>query len=409
MRVQRGTQVSHAGRSLSLIEAEALISRGLRKNSEDAQLLTARGEANLLEGFCEAAITDMEEALDTQPSSAIVLNGLAAAYFERAEAENRFEDYGTAYELQSRALQHSPDDPLILFNRAITSARLFLYKQSIKDFQRYLAMDPSGGWSREARQRLEEVQEVVAAHDRRTSTPLLTPAEFVQQVNPADARTWDAVEPRIEEYLSTAVTEWLPAAFPVRGKGTASPEAKQALTALAAILKGRHQDSWLTELLPATSSESFSPAIAALSNAVKADNADYALGRKEASRAAHLFHQSNNSAGESRSELEEIYAMRLSNHGTECLDQIAKLSPPLERSQYLQLKSRIRLERYNCLVENGDLKRSDQLDEAYALSNAANYASLQLRLLSTLAIDDLFKGVSHRGLAVIFQHVVPKK
>jgi hypothetical protein len=57
--------------------------RGLRSHPADATFLTARGQANLLEWSDEAAITDMQEALDAQPTSATLLDGLAIAYFER--------------------------------------------------------------------------------------------------------------------------------------------------------------------------------------------------------------------------------------------------------------------------------------------------------------------------------------
>jgi Flp pilus assembly protein TadD len=69
--------------------------RGLRSHPADATFLTARGQANLLEWSDEAAITDMQEALDAQPTSATLLDGPAIAYFERGDSEDRFEDYGT--------------------------------------------------------------------------------------------------------------------------------------------------------------------------------------------------------------------------------------------------------------------------------------------------------------------------
>ena len=92
MRVRRGQDTYPMGRPQSLLEAEAAIARGLRAKPEDPRLLAARGSADLLEWSYEAAITDMQQALDTQVNSPAVLNGLATAYFERAEAESRFGD-----------------------------------------------------------------------------------------------------------------------------------------------------------------------------------------------------------------------------------------------------------------------------------------------------------------------------
>jgi CHAT domain-containing protein/tetratricopeptide (TPR) repeat protein len=398
IRIQRGQQISRMDRPESLLDAEAAIARGLRNAPENGSLLMARGQANLLESSYEAAITDMQEALDTQPKSAAVLNGLATAYFERAEAEDRFDDYGTAFELQSRALQQSPDDPVTLFNRAITGARLYLYKQSIEDWHRYLSLDASGEWSDEAEQRLSEVQEIVDAHDKRTKAPLLTPAEFVQTVDTADPKTWEAVEPRIEEYLSVAIKDWLPAAFPVVGKVAASVQSKQALGTLAVILKERHGDLWLTDLLLATASPSFGLAADALKKAAIADNADYMLGRKEAARAAQLFSQAGNPAGEIAARFEEVYAFVRSEAGPECLKQINNLAVPVENRLYPRLQIRLGLERYNCLVEQGDFQGEKQLTAAYHSAQSAHYETIELRILDTLATDDLLKGNRPSGL-----------
>ena len=401
VRVQRGgQQVSPTERPLSLIEAEALIARGLKKSPEDAQLLATRGQANLLEWSYEAAITDMQEALDTQPKSTAVLNGLATAYFERAEAEDRFEDYGTAFELQCRALQQSPNDPVILFNRAITASQLFLYKQSVEDFQRYLTMDSSGDWSDEARQHLAEVQQIVEAHDQRTKAPLLTPAEFVQQVDPRKPETWEKVEPRIEEYLSLAITDWLPAAWPIEGKSSASSSERGALGTLAVVLEERHSDSWLLELLSATEATSFPAALETLRNAIKADNADYMLGAREANRATQLFAAAKNRAGELRARFEEIYANRLSDAGPECLAKLSRLTPLINHTEYRRLQIQVQLERYNCLSEQGDFNRADQLALASKKAHTVSYQSIELSLLSTIAIDDLFKGKRESGLSL---------
>jgi CHAT domain-containing protein len=397
LRVRRGDETSRMDRSQSLLEAEALIAKGLRNHPEDSSLLAARGQANLLEGAYEAAITDMQETLDAQPKSAAILNGLATAYFERAESGDRFDDYAIAFELQSRALEQSPDDPVILFNRAITSARLCLYKQSIEDWRRYLFVDASGDWSDEARNRLREIQGILDAHDQRTKNPLLTPAEFVQKVSVSDPETWDAVEPRIEEYLSAAIKEWLPMSFPLTGASAGSGQATRALWTLALILKERHADQWLSDLLCAPASQSFAQAIDALKRAVIADNADYALGRKEAVKAAQLFFIAGSRAGQIRARFEAMYATRLSDAGPECLNQLAQLAPAIEKSEYSRLQIQVRLERYNCSSEEGDFQRSDQLVAAYKGARFARYTALELRLLSTLAVDDLFKGRRNSG------------
>jgi len=404
---QRGQQTAGMNRPTSLLEGEAAIARGLRNSPDDGSLLAARGQANLQEWSYEAAITDMQEALDTQPKSAAVLDGLATAYFERAEAEDRFNDYGTAFELQSRALQLTPDNPMILFNRAITAARLYLFKQSIEDWQRYLSLDPSGEWSDEARQRLSEVRGLVDAHDRRTKAALLTPTEFIRTVDLLDAKSWEIVEPRIEDYLSVAITDWLPAAFPVDGKQPTYPDTRQALGILALILKNSHGDIWLSDLLSTRVSPSFALAISALSKAVYADNVteDYAFGRNESIRAAQLFERNGNTAGVMRARFEEVYSLAFSNAGPECVQTITRLSPRALLRPYRWITIQLRLEHYACSTQISDVDLTSQLKNSVLNAQAARYAALTLRAIGFLADDERLKGAGqetwklcHKGL-----------
>jgi CHAT domain-containing protein len=399
VRRQRGQNSSPLDRPQSLLEAEAAIARGLRRNPQDSALLAARGSANLLEWSYEAAITDMEEALDTQPRSTLVLNGLAAAYFERAAAEDRFGDYGTAYELQSRALQQTPNDPVILFNRAVTAARLFLFKQSTQDFERYLSFDSSGEWSDEARQRLHDVKEIVAAHDRRTKTPLLTAAEFGVQINPSDPPTWEKVEPRIEEYLSVAITEWLPAAWPVRGKEPALEGARKSVFVLAAILERRHHDVWLGNLLQEFGANKFPEAIDALSQSLLLNRVtqNFEKARSEAAIAEQLFAEGRNAAGYARARFEEIYALHFLDAGPECARQVQDLLPTISGSRFEWLKLQLRLERFNCATEEGDFGKSQDLSDVATSAQAAGYLATSQRSLGLLAYDSLFLGRIRSG------------
>src|SRR5205085_6828165 len=217
--------------------------------------------------------------------------------------------------LQSRALQLQPDNRIALFNRAITAERLFLYKQGLEDWERYLGLDTSGEWSDEARERHRAIQTGVALHDWRTKAPLLTPEEFVKAINLFDPPTWEQAEPRIEEYLASAVTDWLPAAFPTNADEHGSLEARKALKTLGAILRSNHADRWLADVLPKRASTEFAHAVAALSNAVRADNIteDYVYGRRESVLAAKLFRDAGNEAGAERAMFEEVYALHFSD------------------------------------------------------------------------------------------------
>jgi len=390
IRLPRGQQISPMNRPQSLLDAEAVIARGLRNTPGDSSLLTARGKVNLLEWSYEAAITDMQEALDTQPKSAAILNGLASAYFERAEAEGRFEDYGTAFEFQSRALQQSPRDTVILFNRAITATRLFLYKQSIEDWQRYLSLDSFGEWSEEAKQHLDEVQKIVNTHEQRAKALLLTAAEFAQKVDPSDPHTWEAVEPRIEEYLSAAITDWLPAAFPEEGKARASSNAKSACERLAVILANTHAERWLMDLLWGGTSPRSARAFNVLSSAVRADadHQDYQTGLTRSAEAVMLFSKAGNFPGEMRASFEEVYALHFSDAPSKCLREIDKIFQRTSSLSYSWLSIQLHLEQSVCLRMQGNLGDASRLTvAAYRQAEASRYPGLSLRANGFLAAD----------------------
>ena len=391
-RTMAGSTLEH---SQSLLEAEAQLGHLLQQAPAKPELSQQQGRADLLEWSYEAAITDLQQALESQPNSTEILNDLASGYFERAESEKNFSDYATAYELQSRALQAEPDNTVVLFNRAITGEKLFLLHQSMEDWQRYLRVDASGEWAAESRERLDHVKHAVEARKARMRVPLLSPAEFAGTVDPSRPQTWDGVDPRIEQYLSTALTDWLPSAFPVDRKTPASSDARKALAALTVILRERHGDSWLADLMSAVPSAALSQAVAALGQATAADNVteDFASGFRDAANAVQFFRKAGNRAGILQSQFEEIYALRFSERFSDCLVKANTLSSALARSSYRWLQVQLRLEQYNCLIGSGQLGGTHELgDIAYEAATAAHYPAIALRALGFLAVDESDEG-----------------
>jgi CHAT domain-containing protein/tetratricopeptide (TPR) repeat protein len=358
-------------------------------------LLSLRGRASLLEWSYEAAITDLQQALDSEPQSVVIVNDLASAYFERAESEKTFSDYGTAFELQSHALQTQPDNAVVTFNRAITAERLFLFKQCFEDWEHYLRLDPSGEWAEEARERFIRAKGQFTAHERRIHQSLLTPAEFVQSVDPSNPQTWVRVEPRVEEYLTRAITDWLPRAFPADHKIPTSLDARRALATLAIILHKRHGDTWLGDALVSHPTIRFGEAVAALGRAFTADyvTEDYALGRKEAMLAARLFRREGNAPGVERAIFEEIYALHFSDLPGECLRQAATLFPLVAHRTYRWLQIQLRLEQAVCSNDESDLDQYGELaTKAFHDANLACYPALALRALGFLSEHEASRG-----------------
>ena len=307
MRLERGASGSNLDKPPSLLKAEDLIGENLQKNPNDPAWLQAKARADLLDGNYESAIKSLQLALEIQPESPPLLTDLASAYFERAGALNRPIDYGNAVEILGKTLAKSPDNPVALFNRAISSEKLFLYTQAVEDWEHYLRVEPNGDWADNARNRLAALREKLRQHDRSQSEPLIKPSEI------AHGRTDDIavhakIDARIEEYLHIAVTEWLPQAFPLPpSEQSSAGEARTALAALGAITEELHGDSWLASLLKSPQGAGFAPAVQALGAAVRSnDKGDYSRGRDLADRAAQLFRLANNPEGELRSRAEEV-------------------------------------------------------------------------------------------------------
>jgi tetratricopeptide (TPR) repeat protein len=209
LRVSLGPTASFTSRPPALLKAEAMIASQLASRPSDPAWLQAKAKADVLEGKYDAAVEALRRALELQPHSPALLTDLATAYFQRAQQEDRKEDFGAAYEYLSQALQAQPDDPIALFNRAIVAEHQFLYQQALEDWEHYLRVDSGSPWAEEARNRANAIRAKLKEHAEKTR-PLLSPAELVA----ASTSQESEVDERVEEYLHEAVRSWLPQAFP---------------------------------------------------------------------------------------------------------------------------------------------------------------------------------------------------
>ena len=158
-------------RSPQLLESEAAIERRLLSHPDDWTWLHARGRAQLLEWQYDESIRSLRSAMDLSGANsgsryAEMLVDLATAYYERAQAGERPIDYSSAIEYLSKAIQLYPSLPVAYFNRAIVFEKKFDYFHAIEDWKRYLALDPHGTWSEEARARLAELEHKMGASRR---------------------------------------------------------------------------------------------------------------------------------------------------------------------------------------------------------------------------------------------------
>jgi tetratricopeptide (TPR) repeat protein len=231
---RRNEEKSSFAKPIVLLDAQSRIARQLARDPDNAEWLRLRARAEMLDRDYDAAVSTLKRASDVKPEDVTLLADLGCAYALRAERERRDIDYGAAIEMLWRFLHARPESPVALFNRAVVYERMFLYADAVKDWEHYLKLDRAGGWADEARRRKQAIERKVAAREEAVKS-LASAAGYVKSVK--DGRAYDP-----EFYLDAAITSWLPAA--------ASDEtAAEAVRTLARLLKEKHQDPWLEDLL----------------------------------------------------------------------------------------------------------------------------------------------------------------
>jgi CHAT domain-containing protein/tetratricopeptide (TPR) repeat protein len=395
LRVQRGPEASFADRPLSLLKAEALIAGQLTSHPSDPSWLQAKARADLLEGKYDAAVESLRRALELSPDSPELVVDLASAYFQRAQTEDRPQDYGAAFESLSKVLAQRPDDPVALFNRAIISEHQFLYHQALDDWEHYLHVDARSQWADEARGHADAVRTKLQTHKSDT-TPLLTPAQLADSPNASNRRA--AMDEHIEEYLQDAVRFWLPSAYPERAP-QADPAAREALFFLADLTSLQHNDRWLSDLLHGSSAPNFSQAVAALAQAAQANAAgEYSTTNIHASQAERLFRASGNVAGRLRAEFEQTFAVQIERHSEKCRRQAASALAESEKYSYSWLQIQLGLEKGVCSALMGDFGSFESAAQrAMDRAQPSGYGALYLRALGFLADDQFETGDPSRG------------
>ena len=388
---ERGSESSRVNRPAALLDAEALVARNLAAHPLDPRWLAAKGRIDLLEWNSDSAIKSFKQALELRPDSAQFKSDLASAYFQRAEATGQSIDYGLAAEWYGRALAQEPHNPVALFNRAITYERMFLYDQALQDWQHYLKVDPKSGWATEARTRMEALQRKMK--DRHASAkPLpVDPASALSilQVlgDPNQSGSSPGEGSREEEYLPIALTRWLPFTVHEGPRSDSDSSAKKALVELGRLLRSRHGDAWLDDLLSVPRSSAANHGMQELAAAIQANgNGNTEEAEKSAKAAASGFRAGGNMAGELRASFELVYALKRAQRGRACLGAANELLAGLGKHSYAWIRIQALLEKANCLYMIGQLQPAvAHTNEAMREAQNADYKTLYLRTLGMAA------------------------
>ncbi len=378
VRIERGAARSDVDKPQALLTAEALISRRLKRAPNDPQWLEARGRADLLDGKFDSAVESFEQAREIAGDSAELLSDLASAHFERAKATGRAVDYGAAVDLLGEAIALSPDDPVLLFNRALANEQMLLYDEAIRDWEKFLTLERDSGWAAEGRSRLADLRSRIQKQQQSYVAPSHDPALAILAIRERQGSSGELDQFSDEDYLSVATADWLP--MLASGDRQVLNASGRALTDLSSALKSHHHDKWLSEIMTKMPSPGGQAAIRHLSEAVRANkDGDPSLAISQARTAKRIFSKLGNNAGEIRSQLEYLIGLNRLQRGDQCRP-VALNSLQARSQDYPWIKTNLLLEAATCFSLAGDPGRSSRFaHEALLLSARSHYAILQLR------------------------------
>jgi len=157
-RTQRGAESSSLNEPQALLDAKPNIKRATDAHPDDPKWLQLEGRAELLEGKEDASIVDLERAHALRPGDASILLDWGTALYRKAEKTDDAKMRAEAFERLSEGVRLNPNDPALLFNRALAAQSLSEFNEARDDWEAYLRIDSTGGWADEARQRLNEVK-----------------------------------------------------------------------------------------------------------------------------------------------------------------------------------------------------------------------------------------------------------
>jgi CHAT domain-containing protein len=381
----RGPGTIESDRPLSWLIAETRISQELERHSNDCGWLSARARMELLEWDYDRSMENLKRVNELCGESTDASIDMATGHYERAEALGHTLEYGKAIEELSEVLERDPDNQVGLFNRAMLFEKLFLYRHAKADWERMLKSALANDWAAEARNHLKVVSDHIVAQEGVAHDGDLTASTFLKHSASGDHQHSQGADEGIETYLPVALKEWLPGAFPLRGRATSdSGTYLRALRALGSAMNDFHHDRWLTDLLAASHTSDFPSAIEALSSAViAAEKGDPTIAKGHAKTAEKLFTNDHNMAGLIRAQWEELYASQRGQHGDQCVTRAQALERRAQQQSYTWIFTQAVITDAMCKNMIGRLGEAESaVSQIIKNTQATGYRVLYLRALS---------------------------
>jgi CHAT domain-containing protein len=355
----------------SLHDASGAANKNLRAANADPHWLQIQGRALLWEATpssLDKAEKDFEKARAEGLATPSLEIDLAASYFERdsrAEHPNLQRTLNLLSEVLSKPNLSKDDQASALFNLAIAYEKTQAWDLAVETWEKYLQVDSTSGWAKEARQHLKDAEAKVSVRQQGE----LTPSFFLQQKAQGTLKPEDP-----EQYQQKALSQWLPAAMADKNS-----DAYRALEGLAEVF-AEHQDFWWRDFLHRTQPGELDAvqdlASAALNN--EQGTHDDALTHSRA--AIKSFKAAGNIPGELLARFQEVYALRSKMDGDDCVARADPLLARLVKSRFTWLHGQSLLERAECRNFQAQLAKSDA-DAAQSLTVSKQFPVLTMRVL----------------------------
>jgi CHAT domain-containing protein len=260
--VRRSDEASSANFTLRDEAARTLLREVNSHPSARAQ--QALGSLYILEQNMGEAIKQLEMALKANPDNALIHNDFGAALMELAKSQKEKEarsetkieqgeagsllTFGRANEHFAQALQKNPALAEAQFNQAVCLQHIGLVNQAMEAWKKYLALDSTSEWAKEARRRLAEMEEQKKkmARNREQITE-----EFLAAAQSGDEKTLWQTFNSAREYTGNFITHRLLDEYLTLSEQRRTAEAFQRLALLAkpAEIERQRGDLFLRDLL----------------------------------------------------------------------------------------------------------------------------------------------------------------
>lgn len=362
---QRGGSGSLSS-NVAWLKAKARLEEETKSKPDDPEVMRLLGEAEMMSREAAKAVQTLQKARDIKPNDPAILADLGAAYALRGEIEDQYGDYLTAIEYMGQSLHLKPRVAETVFNLALVLERdAQLKDEAKKQWSLYLELDPSSDWAKEARQHLDDLEKLLQSRQEAMHQTLEDPAQFLGRA--ASGESIDA-----EAYLrDIVITKWMPLA-------TSDSLARQATAKLAQILKDRHGDTWLDDLINSAPGPQMQAGLQKLAVAWAGNRRadDMRAGLTAAREAQQSFFRSGTLPGEVGARfVETVTLLGLLRHD-ECLANAESLIRDLDAHPYAWLKGQLEIYAGICLMRLGRLgEAANHLDRAMEISRAAAFGS----------------------------------